>query len=72
MFLKRHYQNTIVKLKHRIEELEERLCPCEQHQWILTGFDNHGDDYQTLTTFYKYRCKRCGKKTVSILPTLEK
>ena len=53
----------IQKLQLRIEELEERLCPCEEHDWkqvdsYCTSFTN-GLDFDTV---YKYKCKRCGKR----------
>lgn len=54
----------IVKLNCRVQELEERLCPCEQHDWELIGrrYDvayGVGD----VETIYRYKCKRCGKTT---------
>lgn len=27
----------IVKLNCRVQELEERICPCSQHDWELIG-----------------------------------
>lgn len=50
----------------RIKELEERLCPCQSHDWRRTDFEftggtGRGDE----TTLYHYQCSRCGKKTVT-------
>ena len=51
-----------VQLTYRVAELEERLCPCEQHDLIETG-----KQYVMLSSFgdgdYKrtYKCRRCGK-----------
>lgn len=59
---KRELRDEILKLKYRIADLEERLCPCEEHDWkqvdysivdICCGMD--------CCTVYKYKCKRCGK-----------
>ena len=55
-------KDEIVSLKYRIADLEERLCPCEQHDFIEIGkqfvmHSSFGDgDY-----YRKYKCKRCGK-----------
>lgn len=54
--------NLIQELQFRIEDLEERLCPCG-HDWkqvscYCTSFTN-GVDFDTV---YEYKCKRCGKK----------
>ena len=52
-----------VKLKYRIKELEERLCPCEDHDWKLlsTGY-KFGCCAQDVDTIYRYKCTRCGKE----------
>lgn len=52
----------IVKLENRVKELEDRLCPCESHDWkqidytfeVISGL---GD----TATKYTYKCKTCGK-----------
>lgn len=54
----------IAKLTYRVSELEERICPCSQHDWELIGrrYDvayGVGD----VETIYRYKCKRCGKTT---------
>jgi len=50
------------RLRNRIAELEERLCPCEEHDWkqvcqryvmVFGGWDSD--------TIIKYKCKRYGK-----------
>ena len=47
----------------RIRELEEILCPCEQHDWVSTGYHfDDGTGYGDSTTFYHYICKRCKKR----------
>ena len=50
------------ELENRIAELEERLCPCQSHDWKKVDFDftggtGRGDE----TTLYTYQCSRCGK-----------
>lgn len=49
-----------LQLRNRIQDLEERLCPCESHDYkeihkelIITV-----TDCEILRT---YKCKRCGK-----------
>ena len=64
----------IVELRYRVKELEERLCPCAQHQWLVT--DTRYDVLDSscyAETFYTYQCRRCGKikRTYKILPTIE-
>lgn len=55
----------------RIRELEEILCPCEQHDWVSTGYHfDGGTGCGDSTTFYHYICKRCKKRMQSIQPYL--
>lgn len=62
----------IVRLSCRVAELEERLCPCEQHDWKRTGFDYSYDRTGCCAaTMYNYKCARCGKKMRSFQPYLE-
>ena len=62
----------IVRLTYRVEELEERLCPCEQHDWKKIDYEFIGGtgrgDEQTI---YSYKCRRCGKHTETWKPYLE-
>lgn len=39
MFGNKRLKAEIVRLSYRVAELEERLCPCEQHDWKRTGVD---------------------------------
>jgi transposase-like protein len=55
-------QRRIEALEYRVRELEERLCPCESHDWRKIGtrsFSNGVD----LDFEYKYKCAKCGKIT---------
>lgn len=38
------------ELEHRIEELEERLCPCQSHDWKRVDYDFVGADLDTVYT----------------------
>ena len=52
-----------LKLKYRIKELEEKLCPCESHDWKLVGTDyRFGSCVGDIDTIYRYRCTRCSKE----------
>lgn len=69
MLTRRKLKAEIVKLTYRVAELEERICPCEQHDWMQINFrfvggTGRGDE----TTLYKHKCKRCGKVKESIYP----
>ena len=63
-FGKKKLEEEVVRLKYRVAELEERLCPCEQHDMVCV--DSHFVitcstpfvDGEYLKT---YKCKRCGK-----------
>lgn len=72
MFGKKRLKAEIVRLTYRVDELEERLCPCEQHLWLITRTD-YEPEYMDVTTYHTYKCKRCGKsiRTWQILPTAE-
>ena len=63
MFGQRRLKSEIIRLTYRVAELEERLCPCESHEWrkvehrfVFTSPDD-GD------TVYRLKCARCGKET---------
>lgn len=72
MFGKRKLKAEVVRLTYRVAELEERLCPCEQHDWKQTGVDYEYDGVCGCDSVYRYKCKRCGKKMRSIQPFLER
>ena len=59
---RRKMKEKIIRLNYRVADLEERLCPCEDHDWVnidysLVGGTGMGDE----TALYKYKCRRCGK-----------
>lgn len=49
-----------LQLRNRIQDLEERLCPCESHNYreIHREFIITVADCEILRT---YKCNRCGK-----------
>lgn len=59
---KKDLKAEIVRLTYRVRELEERLCPCEQHDYICIGKEytmiTGACDCDVLRTM---KCKRCGK-----------
>ncbi len=65
MVTKRELKEEITRLNYRISELEERLCPCEEHDWKEIGYYFTSYAYYPtgldFDTVYKYKCKRCGK-----------
>ena len=65
MFGKRKLKAEVVRLTYRVKELEERLCPCEQHDWVVAGksFTSITGTGLDITTVYRCKCKNCGKET---------
>ena len=71
MTKKKRMAAEIVRLTYRVKELEERLCPCEQHQFLAINTEyDVGTSAGDITTYYTYTCKRCGKtrRTWDVLP----
>lgn len=65
---RRMLEAEIVRLTYRVAELEEKLCPCEQHDWVKLDFrfiggTGRGDEL----TMYRYKCKKCGKQKEDII-----
>ena len=58
---KRRLKAEIVRLTYRVAELEERLCPTEQHDWVRVDcrFDYSGG--AEPLSIYRYKCRVCGK-----------
>ena len=54
MFGKRKLKAEVVRLTYRVAELEERLCPCEQHDWKQTGVDYEYDGVCGCDSVYLY------------------
>ena len=64
---KRKLKEENIRLTYRVAELEERLCPCEDHDWKHTGSYTTsftcGADFDII---HKYKCRRCGKTKESM------
>lgn len=62
MFGKKKLKDEIVRLNYRVADLEERLCPCEDHDWKKIDFytipSGVGIDVNIV---HKCKCRRCGK-----------
>ena len=55
------------QLKNRVHELEEILCPCEQHEYIEVGKKLETDTTGgVIDSWYKtrYICKKCKKVVI--------
>lgn len=66
-------RDLIMRLTYRVAELEERLCPCESHDWKRTGFSIVGETGRgDGVDLYSYKCARCGKTMKSIQPFLDR
>ena len=62
MFMtKRKLREQILKLNYRIADLEERLCPCESHDWVQVGSSFYTTNGYDFTDVYEYKCRRCCK-----------
>ena len=74
MFMsKRKLKEENTRLKDRVSELEERLCPCEGHDWKHIGTDLEGGTGRgDELSIYNYKCRRCGKRLRSIQPFLDR
>lgn len=51
-----------MKLEERVTELEEILCPFNQHDWIEVDWHLDVD----CDVVYHYKCKRCRKYVETI------
>lgn len=63
MFGRKRLKAEIVRLTYRVAELEERLCPCEGHDWKKVGRRFSMITYGNMETCYRLKCSRCGKET---------
>ena len=61
METKRKLREENIRLRFRIAELEERLCPCEEHDWKVIGRRTKIHDYGIVTHLGYLKCRRCGK-----------
>lgn len=55
----------ICELKNRVHELEEIICPCEQHDFVkIDTFNYYDNDGFYMYTITEYICRRCKKKKI--------
>lgn len=64
---KRKLRETVAELTRRVEDLEERLCPMNEHDWKQVDYEivsfTKGIDTDVI---YKDKCRRCGKTRIRI------
>lgn len=63
---KRFYKNKVMQLEYRVKDLEERLCPCESHEWKQVGYRFVHIAMGELETIRCYKCEVCGKEKEDI------
>lgn len=52
----------IQEQKDRILDLEERICPNNDHHWVVMDERTEVVDYQSTIIRYQHvKCSRCGK-----------
>ena len=59
---KRFLREEIVRLEYRVKELEERLCPAEEHDWKKTRSQFTMISPYDSQMLNSYLCRRCGKR----------
>lgn len=63
---KKKYQIENIQLQNRIEELEQLLCPAEQHDFVKISTRYTYNGHYTVT-HNRYKCKRCLKVKVETI-----
>lgn len=58
---KRFLRDEIMRLEYRVADLEERLCPCEDHEWKQVGSHDVWIAPMDVETVFHFKCRRCGK-----------
>ena len=62
IFANKRLMKENIRLRCRVAELEERLCPCEQHDWVKVEVTYDYDGYSHCSVRSRFKCKRCGKE----------
>ena len=60
MFGRAKLKAEIVRLQYRVAELEERLCPREEHDWEEIGC-KPSFGVCDVSRICAYKCRKCGK-----------
>ncbi len=71
MFGNRKLRAEIAELIFRVRELEEKLCPCEQHSWKLVRKEWVCLTSVDIDPVFYYKCSCCGKKERTMFPKPE-
>lgn len=63
MFGRSKLKREILRLRYRVADLEERLCPCEGHDWVRIAAETTVGvcGPERICT---YKCRRCGKTKI--------
>lgn len=56
----------IIELQNRIKELEEKICPCEQHEYIEVDREFISLECGNIDVKKRFKCRRCGKEKIKI------
>jgi hypothetical protein len=67
MFTKRKLKAEIVRLTYRVADLEERICPCESHDWLRVETDLRYIGCGEMLPMYRYKYRVCGKQKEDIV-----
>ena len=59
---KRALMDEITHLSYRVKELEERLCPSEEHDWKLAASKFTMISPYDVQQMNDFLCRRCGKR----------
>jgi hypothetical protein len=58
---RRHLRDEVTRLEYRVKELEEKICPCEDHDWKVVGSYLRIDWPDNFITVEHLKCRKCGK-----------
>ena len=61
---KRFLREEVTRLEYRVKDLEERLCPAEEHDWKVTSVHRSMISSYDMQTVTESLCRRCGKRKV--------
>ena len=59
---RRFLKEEVLRLEYRVKDLEERLCPTEQHDWLCVGYRRVHIGCGETESISRYKCRRCGKE----------
>jgi hypothetical protein len=59
---RRFLKEEVLRLEYRVKDLEERLCPTEQHDWLTVGYRHVHVGCGETQSITRYKCRKCGKE----------